>query len=160
VVTLTIRAPETTRELVVANTPSFSDARRFPVTWNVIKMRWALDASGGDRVARRVYVRFVGDRVDQSVILSDDITLDRAPPLLRRAVAGPATAGRSTVDILATDGTSGLAVMQWAAVGHGPIRLLPYRPHVRLAVARAFRLRVVDHAGNASAWKVVHVPRR
>jgi hypothetical protein len=37
---------------------------------------------------------------------------------------------------------------------------LAYRAQVRLPVGHAFRIRVVDHAGNASAWKVVRVARR
>ncbi|MDQ6526166.1 hypothetical protein RB608_21285 [Nocardioides sp. LHD-245] len=128
---------------------------------------WTLVGSGDEKLPKTVYVRFV--RVDPSFsgttyseqTFTDDIVLDLTSPVVKAATStssrGPVAqrlaARRYKVRVRATDKVSGVAQVQFATKKAHPRGLRKFdRKAFVLKKAPRF-VRVVDLAGNYSAWK-------
>jgi hypothetical protein len=112
--------------------------------------RWRLAGTGLDGRPSSVYAAFAGGGGVHGPVRAQ-IVLDLARPTLARAVRR----GR-TVRLWARDRVSGLARMQAAADRAHPSKAVAFAPLLELGPrTRADWVRVVDAAGNHSAWRRV-----
>ncbi|HEX2087114.1 MAG TPA: Ig-like domain-containing protein [Solirubrobacteraceae bacterium] len=154
-VTLTARWPHFATRMHVSNDGGFEPAAELPVAAHVA---WQLDGSGHDRLPETVYVRFAGGLAGNETY-QDDIVLDEAAPLLAAATVQPLRRGHR-VRVRAVDRVSGVARMQITANRARPGRRRPYARVTRIASSAAPRwARVIDRAGNRSAWRRLRAAR-
>ena len=150
-VTLSVVWPWGARDAVIANDGSFADALSVALAPTI---PWRLDTGGPERIQRTVYVRFD----DSLETLSDDIVLDRTPPVVRSASA--TRRGRSkrvVVRVRARDATSGVARIQ-AGPRRGALPRVKFSRRLSIFTSRhRIWIRVFDRAGNPSRWKRVRV---
>lgn len=156
-VSLRIRPPAGATQLLISNDGGFDTAQLRPVDASCT-YPWTIESSSG-RATKLVYVRFVGGGVDELVTLSDFITYDAAAPVVsapriqRLAAKGP----RSKVfrvSLKASDRTSGVAKVQYAARRGGTGTTTRYRGSFTTRTPMRYQwVRVYDRAGNATTWK-------
>lgn len=163
-VTLSVLAPDPATHLLVSEDGGFSDARRLTVDRSANAYSWRLDRSGAERLPKIVYVRFVGDGLDPTTTVTDDIILDETPPAAVSArVAGrstrgcPAAAHGSCVrlSVTARDASSGVASVQFARDRRHPWAARAFKRHLSLAQTPRW-VRARDRARNLSRWRPVH----
>lgn len=156
-VVLTLWWPPGTVDLLVSNSATFTQALRTPIAQTV---KWTLDTSPGSRNPRTVHAR-IGNLPD---VYKDSIVLDRTKPSLRsatieeRAAASSARAAaaarRFVIRLSASDGTSGVGRVQIVTRKGRLANLRAYRRTIVLRrVTKPRYVRVVDRAGNVSAWR-------
>lgn len=136
---------------VGATTMSFSNAGGAPpITVPVGRMmRWRLDDNVRRGQASTVLVTFDADF--NKTVLKDQIVLDAQRPKVSRAALR-----RARLVVTATDDISGVARVQTAIDRARPAKALPYTRVLRLAKrTRVLWVRVIDRAGNRSAWRRV-----
>lgn len=149
-VTLTIHEPAGATSVRIANDGGFDSAETRAVRGDDT-YTWTLASSGGERLPKTVYVRFVGAG-DADQTYTDDIILDQRPP-----VTLSATLANGTLRVRATDEGTGVEKVEYAR-----------NKLARSSVTRAFKRRIkvakphkavfartIDGAGNRSAWKRV-----
>jgi 6-phosphogluconolactonase (cycloisomerase 2 family) len=113
---------------------------------------WQLDPGPSARSVKRVFIRFTpgyASELGEPVDISDDIILDETDPQVVSA-----TADGSTLLVAARDNRSGVAKLQVARDRSHPGRLRAFSRRVELThPAAGVSVRVVDGAGNRSAWR-------
>jgi hypothetical protein len=149
-VTLTILAGVGVRELEIANDRAMRNARRVALSPDE-RYRWTLRSAGPERRPRTVYVRSLGSR--PATIVTDEVILDRTPP--RVLSAAPLRAAPWRLRVIARDRAAGIAGLQLA---RSNFEQLPWAPARRRETVVELPLgarwvRVVDRAGNRSAWR-------
>jgi hypothetical protein len=163
-VTLSVIAPSSATTLRVANDGGFLKARTMSVAPSI---HWRLDQSGRERLPKTVYLRFGSD----VQTFTDDIILDQTEPTVtsatlvesgsattRTAVAAAAAAKTRTyrVRVRASDATSGVGQVQFAASKRHPAKLHAIkRIGSYTGVKRPRFVRVRDRAGNYSRWRSI-----
>jgi hypothetical protein len=149
-VTLTIREPSGATGVRISNDGGFNG-----VTTQAIRgddtYSWTLASSGGERLPKTVYVRFVGAGND-SQTFTDDIILDQRPPLTTSAALN-----QSTLRVKATDQGTGVQKVEYAKNKLGKhLVSRDYKRKIKVAKPGKARFaRAVDGAGNRSAWKKI-----
>lgn len=150
-VTLTIHEPSGATAVRIDNDGGFRDAQTFAIRGDDT-YTWTLSSAGPERLPRTVYVRFSGPGIDTNQTFTDDIILDTSAPALRST----ALRGK-TLSIDAADPGSGLDKLQYAKrkAARRPVTR-SYSAKVRVEHPKRVRwARVIDNAGNPSAWKPV-----
>jgi hypothetical protein len=130
---------------------------------------WTLAGSGDEKLPKTVYARFVRDEYSTTTYsdqtFTDDIVLDLTAPVIQTAVTSQrsngarrvAAAKKQKVKIRANDKVSGVAQVQFAKSKAKPLALMALdRGSFTFKKAPRF-VRVIDLAGNYSAWKKITV---
>lgn len=164
-VTVHMRWPTYAQDVVLSNDGGFFPSLQRPVEST---LTWTLDTSGPERLPKTIYSRFVGGTSGPETY-QDDIILDQTRPTVLSATAGSASGGSARLDasaraaaktykvvLKASDKTSGVSRMQ---ITHrkakpGPWVAYKKKSKVKSPKAKIF-VRVLDRAGNPSAWKRV-----
>lgn len=150
-VTLTIHEPAGATAVKISNDGGFGAAAQTRAIRGDDTYTWTLRSSGAERLPKTVYVRFPG-AANENQTFTDDIILDETAP--RPLVA---TLRGTKLSLKATDNASGVAKVELTKrIGARKIVTQAYRRHIRVRHAGNVRyVRVVDGAGNPSAWKRV-----
>jgi uncharacterized delta-60 repeat protein len=149
-VKLTVRVPDGTTSLLIANDGGFVGGQTFPVRADAT-YDWVLNTERKD-VTKIVYVRAVGPDLP-AYEKSDDIVLDSVKPVLNFAKRGK---GGRSLAISARDPkpASGVALMQVTTNKKRPGKLRKFARSIRVNKNKGpFFVRVRDKAGNFSGWK-------
>ena len=162
VVDLTLRWPQFTDLVSMANDGGFSNAVVAPVAGHV---SWTLDSTGPERLPKIIYVRF--GQATQT--FQDDIILDQTPPTITQATeegtdtpaeetrAVFAAATSSDVSLLVDDDVSGIRKAQFAVNRSAPATAVRFAEHLVVAGSPRW-VRVQDGAGNWSTWRALAKP--
>jgi 6-phosphogluconolactonase (cycloisomerase 2 family) len=169
-VRLVVRAPGNATALRLSNDGGFADPglRSLPAT----TVRWRLDSSGSERLPKTVYARFAGPSGVSSISFTDDIILDQTEPRVieaaivsaggQGAASGVRAAARRRpvayrLALKARDNASGVARVQVTQNRRRPGRATRFRRRVTFngQRGRTILVRVIDRAGNRSAWRRV-----
>jgi len=170
-VTLNVVAPLGTTSLLVANDGGFTQAQSLPVSLTG-RYPWRLRSTGQERLPKVVYLRFVGGLGIDVKTFTDDIILDQTKPKVTSAAFTPggqgqaSAAARRSVRVKGSDNLSGIGGVQITGNRAKPGRTLkPARQPARSRTLNAtfpapatrgsLWVRVIDRAGNASAWRSV-----
>lgn len=161
---LDISWPEGATTMRIAIDGGFAGTQWRPVAREA---RTTLDPTPGTRLPQTVYVRFKGPGVDARETYTDDIVLDTTAPVLQQATAVPAAVANAgarrnglAITTRASDDLSGVARMEVRARVAAQAAAMQYAPTVRVRGQGARPMvRVLDGAGNASAWVRVRVAR-
>jgi hypothetical protein len=130
---------------------------------------WTLPGLGNEKLPKTVYVRWTrsdsGGTTYSAETFTDDIVLDLTLPTIESATsATPATGHgsgrrRQKVKVRADDTVSGVAQIQFARSKAKPGPLTPYDKTAYAFNTAPKFVRVLDQAGNFSAWKKIRVKR-
>lgn len=120
-------------------------------------------SSGAERLPKTVYVRFLGNGIDDTQTYTDDIVLDeRAPNTLNASmtpVLNRAEGGRWVLRVRARDDNSGLALLGTAPSKRADYETRPFTRRLVISNPRRARfVQVTDRAGNTGPR--VQVQRR
>lgn len=168
-VSLSLSWPEDASGVEISNDIAFetvSSCSRVPA------VRWSLQPATGRNRSRTVFARFTGGDGASGPVVSDTIVFDDvAPGVTGVAVRALARAAHSRppgstvrervpyrLAVAARDSGSGVETVQVQTFRKHKIFAWPYGAPGRIELstaARQVRLRVIDRAGNASAWRTV-----
>jgi DNA-binding beta-propeller fold protein YncE len=160
-VRLTVRLPGwTPASFRVSNDPNFDDVRPTRATGQSDTYDWTLDTSAGPvRSVKHVWVRFTGNGAYPDTVVSDDVILDQVAPQIVSARI-KRTGKRSRLTVQARDNRSGVRWLQITRDRRKPGKARKFSSRTAVSGSRrALFLRVVDGAGNYSAWKRAAVSR-
>lgn len=143
--------------MLISNDGGFRNATSVAVAKNV---DWKIRSSGPDRLPKTVYVRFVGDGIDETKTFTDDIILDETAPVIlsarvtyiggaRMLVRRPK--GTYRVDLRAKDNLAGIDSVR-LKLGSKTIVSRDYRARL-LVTDQPIAVQVCDGAGNWSDWR-------
>ncbi len=148
-VTLEISWPAGATTMRIATDGGFRGAKAQPVQEQAAI---TLAAESDSRLPHVVYVRFQGPGIDARETYTDDIILDTTEPVLESATARAMARG-ARITTVARDALSGLGTLQVATARGRRPATVPYARRASVAGSnRQPLVRVVDRAGNASAW--------
>jgi hypothetical protein len=149
-VTLTIREPAGATSVRISNDGGFAGAETRAVRGDDT-YTWTLATSGGERLPKTGYVRFVGAG-DANQTFTDDIVLDQRPPLTMSA-----TLTRSTLRVKARDTGTGVEKVEYARNKLAKNSVTrKFKRKIKVAKPGKARFaRTIDGAGNRSDWKRV-----
>lgn len=146
-VTLTVRWPQWSEFLTIANDGGFAPATTLPVGE---KISWRLDTGGPAQRPRTIYVRFQRFGVEEEVTYTDDIYLDTGKPTIR-VTAVPFRRGPSKLRLKASDEVSGVTSMQVMRKGKQQ-DWQPFKQSLRLrGSTKKIRVRVPGRGGQLLA---------
>jgi hypothetical protein len=149
-VTLTIREPAGATSVRISNDGGFGSAQTFAIRGDDT-YTWTLATSGGERLPKTVYVRFVGTG-DANQTFTDDIVLDQRPPLTLAA-----TLDGGILRVKATDKGTGVEKVEYARnkLAKNSVTRAFERKTKVAKPGKARFARTIDGAGNHSAWKKI-----
>lgn len=151
-VSLRIRPPAGATQVLVSNDGGFDTAAVRALSADCT-YPWTLTGSSS-RDAKVVYVRFAGGGVDELTTLSDDVVLDTLAPALPRPTVARTGAKTFKVTLRASDRTTAVARVQYAAAKGARGTTVAYRSTFTTRTPAKFTwFRVYDRAGNVSVWK-------
>jgi hypothetical protein len=176
-VQLTVVWPAFAADALISNDGGFGAAGSTALVPVAQAIPWRLATSGPERLPKTVYVRFKGGDAGRETY-TDDIILDERAPVLAAASASAARAAGSVrvaraaktalrnLRVRARDDNSGIGAVQVSArrsprgavtkriVAHTKRGKRAYTARLRMRVpAGRVWVRVLDAAGNASAWR-------
>ena len=163
-VTLTIHEPTGASQVQISNDGGFSSAATRSIAGNDT-YNWTMLSSGAERLPKTVYVRFLGNGIDETQTYTDDIVLDeRAPNTLNASmtpVLNRAEGGRWVLRVRAEDENSGLDLLGTAPRKRADYATRPFTKRLVISNPRRARfVQVTDRAGNTGPRVEVKLRRR
>ena len=174
-VTVSVTGPSGSTQAILSNDGGFKNSTTFTLVDNSADIPWTLVASKDERLPKVVYVKFVTRLGNASTPYQDDIILDTTAPTFTGATAtgtasgGPVTIAAvkrkgASITVRASDKNSGLGAVEVRSSSRKAVTKIslsnPRASSARVAVsttAKTLQVRVIDRAGNASAWRTIPV---
>jgi hypothetical protein len=174
-VTVNVTGPSGSTQAILSNDGGFTDSTTFSLVNNSADIPWTLVASKDERLPKVVYVKFVSRLGNASTPYQDDIILDTTAPTFTSATATGTTGGGSvsiaavkrkgaSITVRASDKNSGLGAVEVRSSSRKAATRIslsnPKATSAKMSVsttAKSLQIRVIDRAGNASAWRTIPV---
>jgi len=174
-VTVSVTGPSGSTQAILSNDGGFKTSTTFSLVNNSADIPWTLVASKDERLPKVVYVKFVTRLGNASTPYQDDIILDTTAPTFSGATAtgttggGPVTIAAvkrkgASITVRASDKNSGLGAVEVRSSSRKAATRIslsnPKATSAKVSVsttAKSLQIRVIDRAGNASAWRTIPV---
>lgn len=174
-VTISVTGPSGSTQAILSNDGGFKASTTFNLVNNSADIPWTLVASKDERLPKVVYVKFVTRLGNASTPYQDDIILDTTAPTFTGATAtgtasgGPVTVAAvqrkgASITVRASDKNSGLGSVEVRSSSRKAATKIslsnPKATSAKVSVSttsKTLQVRVIDRAGNASAWRTIPV---
>jgi hypothetical protein len=186
-VTISIVGPSNAAKAILSNDGGFKTSETVTLTNGVAEVPWTLQSSREGTFTKIVYVRLISRFESTLRDLSDDIILDTTKPAMSTATAAASTPASDAVQVAAvraaakggvrlivrgSDTISGIGSVEVRSAASKPTSTFKLKSVAGKAdgkarsmnqtislksTAKRLQVRVLDRAGNASAWRTVLV---
>ena len=186
-VTISIVGPSNAAKAILSNDGGFKTSETVALTNGVADVPWTLQSSREGTFTKIVYIRLISRFESTLRDLSDDIILDTTKPAMSTTTAAAATPANDAVQVAAvraaaksgiklsvrgSDTISGIGSVEVRSSAAKPTSVFKLKAVAGKAdgkarsmnqtislksTAKRLQVRVVDRAGNASAWRSIIV---
>ena len=186
-VTVSVVGPATAVKAILSNDGGFATSETFDLVNSAAEIPWKLQSSKEGTFTKIVYVKYVSRFGSASTPYTDDIILDTTKPAMSTATAASSSPASNAVQVAAVRATAKGGIKMTvrgsdtiSGIGSVQIRSSASKPTSNITLksvagkadgkarsmnqtislkstAKRLQVRVLDRAGNASAWRTVLV---